>query len=463
MLTYDMSGRGRIPLYEYLYRCIRGDIRQGVLKPGQRLPSKRALAQHLQVSVITVEGAYSQLEAEGYIRAEDRRGFFVARLDARPIGGSAEHSDRTIQEAYSREYAVDLRSKRVDPARFPFATWSRLMRQVLTEQDKNLLLPMPSQGVLELRQAIAEHLHSFRGMSVSPAQILIGAGTEYLYQILIQLLGPGHIYGVEDPGYPKLQRIYRSCGAECRPVILDDQGISLSALVSSEADMVHISPSHHYPTGIVMPIARRYELLHWAGQERWIIEDDYDSEFRFDRHPIATLQSIDSRGRVIYMNTFSQTISPAMRISYMVLPPELLERYRRELGFYACTVPSFEQYTLAKFITGGWYEKHIDRMRSYYRQQRETVLTAFRNSPFRDRVSITEHGAGLHFLLHLDTEESDESLRQRSDALDLRLPFLSEYATRPEASHEHTLVVNYSGLVGEQLTKAIELLAQLLG
>ena len=461
MLTYDMEDRGGTPLYEYLYRCIREDIRSGALPPGEKLPSKRALAEHLRVSVITVESAYAQLEAEGYVRAEPRRGFFAARLEPVPAQGQ-QTVPPLPREAPPRTYRADLKSNRVDPARFPFATWSRLMRQVLSEEDTNLLQPIPSQGVGELRRAIAGHLHSYRGLTVSPEQILVGAGTEYLYQLLIQLLGPELGFAVEDPGYPKLRRIYRACSAAVCPVGLDEQGLRIPELVASGARVAHISPSHHYPTGIVTPIARRYELLGWAGRQRWIIEDDYDSEFRFDGHPIATLQSIDQAGRVIYMNTFSQTISPSMRISYMVLPPELLERFRRQLGFYACTVPSFEQYTLARFIAGGWYEKHLSRTRRFCRDQRSAVLRAFRSSPFSRRVFITEHGAGLHFLMHLDTAESDGSLKARAEELGLRLSFLSEYTDRPRPEHEHTLVVNYSGLTGEHLREAVALLTELL-
>ena len=226
MLTYDMEDRGGTPLYEYLYRCIREDIRSGALPPGEKLPSKRALAEHLRVSVITVESAYAQLEAEGYVRSEPRRGFFAARLEPVPAG-EQEAAAPLPQAAPHRTYRADLKSNRVDPARFPFATWSRLMRQVLSEEDTNLLQPIPSQGVEALRRAIAGHLHSYRGLTVSPEQILVGAGTEYLYQLLIQLLGPELGFAVEDPGYPKLRRIYRACGAAVCPVGLDEQGLRI--------------------------------------------------------------------------------------------------------------------------------------------------------------------------------------------------------------------------------------------
>ncbi len=262
MLTYDMEDRGGTPLYEYLYRCIREDIRSGALPPGEKLPSKRALAEHLRVSVITVESAYAQLEAEGYVRAEPRRGFFAARLEPVPAQGQ-QTVPPLPREAPPRTYRADLKSNRVDPARFPFATWSRLMRQVLSEEDTNLLQPIPSQGVGELRRAIAGHLHSYRGLTVSPEQILVGAGTEYLYQLLIQLLGPELGFAVEDPGYPKLRRIYRACSAAVCPVGLDEQGLRIPELVASGARVAHISPSHHYPTGIVTPIARRRSC--WAG------------------------------------------------------------------------------------------------------------------------------------------------------------------------------------------------------
>ena len=225
--------------------------------------------------------------------------------------------------------------------------------------------------------------------------------------------------------------------------------------------MAHLSPSHHYPTGLVTPIARRQALLRWAEEvDGFIIEDDYDSEFRFSGRPLPTLQSIDRSGRVLYMNTFSQTISPSMRVGFVVLPPRLLERYRRELDFYACTVPALEQHVLARFLSGGYYEQHLSRMRKEYRQRRCAVLAAFRAGPFAHRITISEQGAGLHFLLRLDTDRSDEELRQRAEALGVRLGFLSEYAAVPSEAYAHTLVINYAGLDEARLPQAVELLGE---
>ena len=448
MLTYDLETREGLSLYEYLYRRIRDDILSGALAAGERLPSKRALAEHLRISVITVEGAYRQLEAEGYVEARPRLGFFVSRVDRR-LPAAEKHVFPV--EAPPRSWRLDLKSGRTDPACFPSALWARLTRQVLSEGEH--LSPVPSQGLPALREAIARDLRDFKGMAVSPEQIVIGAGAEYLYLLLAQLLGRKAVFALEDPGYPKIRQVYGKWGAACRPIPLDGQGMALEPLYASGATAVHLSPAHHYPTGIVTPIARRQALLRWAEEtDGIIIEDDYDSEFRFTGRPIPTLQSIDSRGRVVYMNTFSQTISPSMRVGFMVLPPRLLDRWRRELGFYASTVPALEQQVLARFLGGGGYEQHLSRMRKKYRLLREAVLERFRLCPFA--ASLTDRGAGLHFLLRLNTEEDDEALRQKAEGLGVRLGFLSEYAALPNPAYAHTLVVNYAGLDTARLGEA---------
>ncbi len=459
MLTYSLEERGALPLYEYLYRRIRADILDGALKAGERLPSKRRLAEHLDLSVITVEGAYQQLEAEGYVYTLPKRGFFVAEVSRTPPPPKAP--PLPIPPAEEPVWRLDLKRNQVDAAGFPVSTWARLTRQVLSEGGDALLSPVPHQGLPALRRAIAADLRDYKGMAVSPEQVVVGAGAEYLYLLLAQLLGRDAVFAVEDPGYPKIRRVYETCGAACRPVPLDGQGLDLRALEASGATAAHISPSHHYPTGLVTPIGRRQALLQWAAERNGvIIEDDYDSEFRFAGRPIPTLQSIDHSGRVIYMNTFSQTISPSMRVGFMVLPPLLLERYRRELDFYACTVPALEQHVLARFLDRGHYEQHLSRMRKEYRARRAGVLEAFRTSPFAGRVSISEQGAGLHFLLRLDTAQSDEALRRRAEGLGVRLGFLSEYAAVPDPAYAHTLVVNYAGLEAARLPEAMALLAE---
>lgn len=455
MRTYDMEERGDLSLYEYLYRCIREDILSGVLGPGEKLPSRRTLAEHLRLSVITVEGAYRQLEAEGYILSRPRRGFFVSEVEVLPAAAEAV----VLPPEREREWRLDLKTNRLDAARFPLTVWTRLTRQCLS--DGTFLSPCPHQGLLELRRAIAADLMAYRGMAVSPEQIVVGAGAEYLYLLLSQLLGREAAIAVEDPGYPKIRQVYSASGARVIPVPLDGEGMDMAALGGSGAKAAHLSPAHHYPTGLVTPISRRQALLRWAEEtDGYLIEDDYDSEFRFTGRPIPTLQSIDASGRVIYMNTFSQTISPSMRLGFMVLPPRLLERYRRKLNFYACTVPALEQQVLARFLSGGHYEQHLSRMRKEYRQRREAVLSAFRESSFAHRVRIADQGAGLHFLLHLATEQSDEALRQKAEGMGVRLSFLSEYAAKVRVP-QHALVVNYAGLEPEKLGETVELLGRI--
>ena len=449
MLTYNLKKSPGVPLYEALYRCIRADILSGALKPGEKLPSKRALAQNLEVSKITVEGAYGQLLAEGYIRAQEKVGYFVEDIP--------QASHIPVENFIISEDPEDFQNYD-GPERFPFSVWSKLQREVMLDYGEKLLLPMPNQGIRELRIAIARHLAGFRGMHVNPEHILVGAGTDFLYNLLIQLLGREKIYAVEDPGYGKIRKIYAAGGVRCIGAPMDKSGVRPECL--QNADVLHISPSHHFPTGLVTPVSRRQELLTWAEQgDRYIIEDDYDSEFRFDAHPMPTMQSLDRSGRVIYMNTFSKTLAPSIRISYMVLPEKLMEDYREKLGFYTCTVSSFEQYTLARFLSRGHFEKHINRMRKFYKQRRNRVVSALNRCAFSDILTIREEDAGLHFLLEVDTKLSDEALVARCARAGIQIRSLSSYY-QGEMSEEvyHKLVVNYADLREETLEEGLKML-----
>ena len=455
MLTYDLKKSPGVPLYEALYRCIRADILNGTLRPGQKLPSKRTLCANLKVSKITVETAYQQLLEEGYLRSEEKIGYFVEAVD-RP-------APKTLfpqaPEHPTKEY-IDLTQN--TPAKFPFSVWSKLQRQVVLDLGEKLLLPMPNQGLDRLRQAIAEHLWEFRGMQVDPQNILIGAGTDFLYNLLLQLLGREKCYAVEEPGYSKIRRIYNAAGASCVGVPLDKQGVRPEML--GNAQILHISPSHHFPSGIITPLARRQELLSWAKEEpdRWIIEDDYDSEFRFAAHPLPAMQSL-SADRVIYINTFSKTLAPSIRISYMVLPQQLMELFRKNLGFYSCTVPSFEQHTLARFLQEGHFEKHINRMRKFYKSQRNRLLSALNTCPFAHKLSVLEEDAGLHFLLQVDTRLSDDELVAYCEKSGILVQSLcSFYSTNTPADAKGKLVINYSGLTESRLTELEEKLHNLV-
>ena len=447
MLTYQLKKQPGLPLYEALYRCIRSDILSGRLKAGEKLPSKRALAENLEVSKITVEAAYSQLLSEGYINAREKVGYFVEQVAPEATAAVPVRPAPEVQKSP----VLDLTAN--GPAGFPFSVWSRLQRQVLLDYQEKLLLPLDNQGCAELRCAIAEHLAGFRGMRVDPENIIIGAGTDFLYNLLIQLLGRDKVYAVEDPGYDKIRLIYAAGGVRCVSAPMDPEGVIPQAL--SQAQVLHISPSHHFPTGLVTSLRRRRELLNWADSaDGFIIEDDYDSEFRFHAHPMPALQTMDRQGRVIYMNTFSKSLAPSIRISYMILPPELMEAFREKLGFYSCTVASFEQYTLARFISGGYFEKHINRMRKFYRARRDRVASALERCPLAEKMTILEADAGLHFLVQVDTPVSDGELTALWAQAGIRVRTLSSYYHEKAPKMDGVcLVINYSGLDEEELCR----------
>lgn len=469
MLTYSFSNKGELSMYEYLYRCIRSDIEAGVIAPGEKLPSKRSFARHLGVSLITVEGAYSQLIAEGYLRAEPRRGYFACDLNSSGVVSGRKPSllgvgssslgttyptdgDLLPEEGLAQAYAslaaagrpregridaggqsatlasssggngfndeavfADFTGSSVPLGMFPYAAWAKSLRDALTRESERMLVGETGfAGALRLRKAIADHLRGFRGMEVDPECIVVGAGSQVLYNWLVQLLGRNLHYGVEDPGYLRLSRIYEANNVELSHIPLDENGIDMASVVESSADVLHLMPSHQFPTGIVTSIGRRYELLGWASAKdnRYLVEDDYDCEFRLTGRPIPSLQSIDATGKVIYANTFTKSLGPAFRIGYLVLPPELADRFRRELGFYSCTVSAIDQLALARFIESGDYERHVNRLRTYYRSVRDALVSAFQASSFSERVSIEEQDAGIHFIMGISIDAKMPEVRK---------------------------------------------------
>ncbi|MDD6762289.1 MAG: PLP-dependent aminotransferase family protein [Clostridiales bacterium] len=463
MLTYSFSDIGSESLYEYLYGCIKNDILSGKLRCGAKLPSKRTFAKNLGISTITIENAYALLISEGYVYSIPKKGYFVSDINI-----SAQASpQRTEDENERREesFVADFAGNNTPHTLFPFATWAKLMRSVLSERQQELMIKSPGAGIAPLRSAIAEHLYQFRGMRVHPSQIIIGSGTEYLYGLIIQLLGSDKIFAVEDPGYNKIAKVYGANGVDYRYIPLDENGVAIEALRDSGAEILHISPSHHFPTGIVTPISRRYELLSWAAQspKRFIIEDDYDSEFRLSGHPIPPLRSIDVTDKVIYMNTFSKSLASTIRISYMVLPRTLADKFYKALGFYSCTVSTFEQYTLAEFMNGGYFGNHINRIRRYYREERDELLKLIYSNKAFNGTEILEKDSGLHFLLRLDTELSDKALADSARRLGINISCLSEYYHNKSGAPEHTVVINYSGIEKEKIAGAVALLGKAIG
>ena len=463
MLTYSFTDIGSDSLYMHLYKCIKNDILEGKLCSGTKLPSKRSFAKNLALSNITVENAYAQLQAEGYIYSLPRKGFFVSDISNLEKSLSREEAIKHIARKNNLAQNMDLVSNKANPDYFPFSIWTKLMREVINKNDAELMTVSPAGGIFELRSAICNYLKEFRDMNVRPEQVIIGAGTEYLYGLIIQLLGYDKIYAVENPGYKKIAKVYTSNNVECKVVSLNKEGIDIKRLEEIEADVLHISPSHHYPTGIVTSIGRRYEVLGWASRKEsnYIIEDDYDSEFRMTGKPIPTLQSIDMIEKVIYMNTFTKSLSPTIRISYMVLPYKLLDKFYSKLGFYSCTVSNFEQYTLAKFINEGYFEKHIIRMRNIYRNLRDRILDAIKKSRLNDYVKVSEEEAGLHFLLNIKTELSDKELKALAEKRGINISCISEYYFDDNIKNlEHTLIINYSSIRIEDIDKVINMLLE---
>ena len=381
MLTYDLSKREKLTIYEYLYKCIKQDILEGELKAHERLPSKREFAKHHQISLKSVENAYDQLLTEGYIYSEEKRGYFVMPMGhdlGKRMAAHANHMPFSVyQSDADTEYCfADFTSNQAAIQKFPFGTWAKIMRNVLTDKEEELLKTVPFQGIFELRQAIAKYLYGFRGMQVSPDQIIIGAGTEYLYGRLIQLLGRDKIYAVEDPGYSKITKIYHANGVSWEYIDVDENGMQVEKLHESKADVVHVSPGHHFPTGSIMPIARRNQLLEWAQEER---------------------------------------------------------------------------------------ERHIHRMKKYYKEKRDRLLKVVEESQVKDYMTIDEKDAGNHFLMKFNTSLSDTELKWFARENGIRLDCLSEYCVKHKEAFLHTIIVNYSDLEGgESFKKALEILADVI-
>lgn len=455
MLTYALDNRQGESLYGHLYRCLRSDIESGVIAPDEKLPSKRPFAKHLGVSLITVEGAYTQLLAEGYIRSVPRVGYFANRLQRTPAAtrvlspsstlallatssspstlltsagtssatpGSSHASAQThVSISTSHSNALPVAPSTPSPSSaaasststFPLTAWSHTVRDVLAhEPEVELTQPSPSMGLPRLQKALAQHVRAFRGLDVASEQILIASGAQTIYSLLIQLIGRNTSMAVENPGYSRLAQIYRCNGVPLSYISLDGEGISMAQLHASGAQAVHLMPSHQFPTGIVTPISRRYELLGWATEAsgRYIIEDDYDCEFRLTGRPIPTLKSIDTEDCVIYTNTFTRSLGPSLRVGYAVLPWHLVKRYHQELAFYSNTVSTIEQLTLANFIETGQFERHINRVRTQCRTQRDKLLAALETAGLAGIVTLQGAEAGLHFLLTVSTSPTGDHL-----------------------------------------------------
>ena len=436
MITYELDKAGTEPLYVQIYNKIKSDIEQCVIKPDEKLPSKRNFAANLGVSVITVENAYNQLIAEGYIRSVPQKGFYAEKLGLNnPPEKSAEQSRLSVLSQPN-----DAENKL-----FPFTIWAKIMREELSSNQTRLLEKPTFEGVYELRAAISRHLKQFRNITASPEQIIIGAGSEYLYMLMNILFGKNYVFAVEEPGYSKIAEIYANYGIKCERIPVMNDGIDVDFLKKINANIIHISPSHHFPTGVITSVSKRYSLLEWASgsADRFIIEDDYDSEFRLAGKPIPSMYSIDVMDKVIYMNTFSKSLASTIRISYMVLPPKFLQKYKEKLGFCSCPVSTFEQYALARFIDEGYFEKHINRMRVHYKKCRAELFERMKKCEIFRNSEISGENSGLHCIVKFQTDLSDEQLLESVLALGFKAMMIKNYYHSAAKEDFHTLIFPY--------------------
>ena len=338
--------------YLQLYHQLRGDIVSGVYPNGKKLPSKRLLAEQTGVSVITVEHAYAILCDEGYLEPRERSGYFVSysAADCFPVA----EPDSVRQLPSARDLADD----------FPFSVLAKTMRRVLSEYGESILVKSPNNGCTELRKAIAAYLARCRGINVAPSQLVIGYGAEYHYGLIVQLLGRERVFALENPSYEKIRRVYLANGVTCDMLRLGGDGIRTSELARTDASVLHVTPFHSFPSGITASAGKRSEYIRWAhSRGGYIVEDDFDSEFTLSSKAEDTLFSLEPKRSVLYLNTFSKTIAPSMRLGYMVLPESLTDAFEQSVGFYSCTVPVFEQYVLAELLSNGDFERHINRVR----------------------------------------------------------------------------------------------------
>ena len=341
--------------YSRLYREIKEKILAGEYRAEEKLPSKRVMADRFGCSAVTVETAYGMLQDEGYIAARERSGYYVCRIE-----GLAAEKPRAQSGGIRYLEEPDAPAE----GDFEYSVWFKTVRRVLSEQGDRLFIKAPSRGCAVLRNAIADYLLRYRGMHADPERIVIGSGAEQLYETAVKLLGRERIFGIEQPCYEQIPSVYRGMGVEVCPLEMGTEGIEAATLRSHRFDVLHVTPFHSYPSGVTTSAARRYEYLAWAEREgKYILEDDFDSEFFMPGHPIESLYSLDTGERVIYVNTFSKSLSPAMRIGYMILPKTLNEVYDARLGAFSCSVPVMDQYVLAEFIAGGSFERHLNRMR----------------------------------------------------------------------------------------------------
>lgn len=460
-LTINLKTKSDMPLYEQIYRHIKAEIQSSRIACGEKLPSTRALSKHLEVSRSTVELAYEQLLSEGYIESEPCKGFFVAQLEGVYQFVSNNMIPKVEKKEQKKKYRYDFSPRGIDLDSFPYHVWRKLSKEILVDDRTELFCLGNSQGEEGLRNVIRDYLYQARGVNCQPEQIVIGAGNDYLLMLLGMILGKNRKVAFENPTYKQAYRLFKNLAYDVVTIDMDKYGMEVSELCKSNADTAYVMPSHQYPLGIVMPIRRRMELLKWAGQsrERYIIEDDYDSEFRYKGRPIPALQGYDVNDKVIYLGTFSKSLAPAIRISYMVLPKQLLSIYNEKCRFLSSTVSKVDQFIIQRFIEEGYYERHLNKMRALYKNRHDVLLSGLKS--LLNQCNISGENAGVHLLLTFHKNEREEVLIEQAEEKEVKVYGLSEYYIGEKKDRDATILLGYANLSEDAIRDASRLLCEI--
>lgn len=454
-LTISLDTKSSRPLYEQIYAYIKEEIQAGGLPFKERLPSSRNLAKYLQVSRSTVHLAYEQLLSEGYIESIPCRGYFVSELDGLCFLKQETEEEKEDKEEENSRYDYDFSPYGIDVASFPQSAWRKVSKSILSEENHDYFQLGDPNGEILLRRTIAEYLHQARGVNCTASQVIVGAGNDYLLMLLCTICGREYKIAMENPTYMKAYRVLKMLSKEMVTIPMDQEGMKVDALEKSGAEMAYVMPSHQYPLGTVMPIRRRMELLRWAVKKegRYIIEDDYDSEFRYKGKPIPSLQGYDNAGKVVYIGTFSRSIAPSIRISYMVLPHSLLELYQRRGALFSSTVSRVDQMIITRFLKEGHFERHLNRMRAVYKGRHDLLLECLKQNGILDICRVSGENAGVHILLEFVNGMGEQKAIDQAANEGVRVYGLSDYCVDiPEDIREKTTVSEGGALPGIQAT-----------
>ena len=461
-LTISLNAKAETPLYEQIYHYIKQDIQEHKILAGEKLPSSRALSRYLEVSRSTVDLAYDQLLSEGYVESVPCKGYYACRIEGLYHLKTGEDGGEIAPKTEEKHWKYDFTPNGIDLDSFPYGVWRKITRNVLLDDRKELFQLGDPKGEWELRETISRYLHQARGVNCRPEQVVLGAGNDYLMMLISAILGKRRL-AMESPTYKHAYGIFEKMGFQLCTVPVDAFGMRVEELTASGADVAYVMPSHQYPLGIVMPIKRRLELLKWAAEkpERYLIEDDYDSEFRYRGKPIPALQGVDRTGKVIYIGTFSKSIAPAIRISYLVLPEPLLATCEPELQRFSSTVSRIDQMILNSFLKEGHYERHLNRMRAIYGHKQEILVGELKQ--LSGVCTIRGEDAGVHLLLEFSDDWTEAELIRRAEAVHIRVYPLSEYSidgADSGAGQGATILLGYATMTEEELAQAARSLTE---